>query len=83
VVGVAAWTAVALTLRESTLNRGGVRGVAFVRIVLFGLLVVLAITWVVSPLHGSPWIWPGALAGILGSAVVFRLARTGRLMTRR
>jgi hypothetical protein len=79
VVGVVAWTAVALQMRQAVLVRVGMRHVGVVRAVFIGLLVVLAITWVVSPIRGSPWIWPGALVGILGSALMFRLARIGRL----
>ena len=79
VVGVTAWAAVALLTREQALARSGQRHLGAARAVLVGLLVVLAVTWVVSPLHASPWIWPGVVVGIAGALVLFQLARAGRL----
>jgi hypothetical protein len=75
VVGVIAWTAVALQMRQAALADGGVRHIGSLRVVLLALLIILAVTWVVSPIRGSPWIWPGAVVGILGAALVFRVAR--------
>ena len=79
--GLVAWSAVALLLREQALARSGLH-LAGARTALFGLVVVAAVTWVVSPLKGSPWVWPGVLVGLLVSTVLFQLARSGRLTLR-
>jgi len=81
VAGLIGWSAVTLLLREQVLSRSGVH-LAGVRTALFGLLVVAAITWLVSPLKGSPWVWPGVLVGAVAATVVFQLARSGRLALR-
>jgi hypothetical protein len=80
-VGLVAWSAVALLVREQVLVRSGLR-LARARGALFGVLVVAAATWVVSPLQASPWVWPGFLVGLLCSTIVFQLARSGRLTLR-
>ena len=78
-VGVTALAAVALLTREQALVRSGQQHLGAARAVLLGLLVVMAVTWVVSPIHASPWIWPGVVVGIAGAFALFQLARTGRM----
>ena len=81
VAGLIAWSAVALLVRDQVLARSGMH-LAAVRTALVGLLVVVAVTWLVSPLKGSPWAWPGVLVGVLVATLVFQLARSGRLAVR-
>jgi hypothetical protein len=82
VAGLVAWSAVALLMREQALARSGIRHLGAVRTALLGLLAVVVVTWLASPVRGSPWVWPGVLVGLAVSAVLFQLARSGRLAVR-
>lgn len=78
-VGVIAWTAVALLLRARVLMAAGLDRLRATCFVLFGLLLIMMIIWRVGPVHGSPWIWPGVVVGIAVSALAFWLARSDKV----
>ncbi|MGI9146253.1 MAG: hypothetical protein ACR2IK_06885 [Chloroflexota bacterium] len=76
-VGVIGWTALALIMRANALTAVRIDRLPLMRVVLLGLLLLLLLIWLVSPVRGSPWIWPGVIVGVVASALLFRLARAG------